>query len=72
MQEKFFVVIPLQSAISVPALRRPAAIFPEDWKSKLICQAYDRASEVGGGALQVFIGCVPNAHYIHCYAHQLS
>lgn len=26
----------------------------------------------GGGALQVFIGCVPNAHYIHCYAHQLS
>lgn len=65
------VICSHSSAISVTALRCPAAIFPEDWKSKLICQAYDRACEMGG-ALQVFMGCVPNAHYIHCFAHQLS
>ncbi|KAM4678573.1 zinc finger MYM-type protein 1-like isoform 1-T2 [Discoglossus pictus] len=47
---------------------------PED-KKKLIAQSYDGASVMRGdeGGVQRKIKDVyPNAHYVHCYAHQLN
>ncbi|XP_039648866.1 zinc finger MYM-type protein 1-like [Perca fluviatilis] len=74
VQERFFEFIPLQSATAesvATALKgRLATVLPEDQKSKLICQAYDGATT---SAVQRKIQDVyPNAHYIHCYAHQLN
>ena len=79
VQERFFEFIPLQSSTSesiATALKeRLAAIIPEDQKSKLICQAYDGASVMRGataGVQRKIKDEYPNAHYIHCYAHQLN
>ncbi|KAJ1179402.1 hypothetical protein NDU88_004636 [Pleurodeles waltl] len=51
-------------------------IFPDNpQKQKLIAQSYDGASVRSGifGGLQEKIRDVyPNAHYVHCYAHQLN
>ncbi|CAL9695642.1 unnamed protein product [Knipowitschia caucasica] len=79
VQERFFEFIPLQSAtsesIAAALSERLAAIIPEDQKSKLICQAYDGASVMRGanaGVQRKIKDVYPNAHYIHCYAHQLN
>ncbi|XP_038157042.1 zinc finger MYM-type protein 1-like [Cyprinodon tularosa] len=79
VQERFFEFIPLQSAtadsITTALLDSLSSIFPDDQRSKLISQAYDGASVMRGAT-----GGVPkkikevyvNAHYVHCYAHQLN
>ncbi|CAM4328207.1 unnamed protein product [Leuciscus chuanchicus] len=79
VQERFFEFIPLQSAtaesIASALKERLASILPEDQKSKLICQAYDGASVMRGataGVQRKVQDVYPNAHYIHCYAHQLN
>ncbi|XP_008273895.1 zinc finger MYM-type protein 1-like [Stegastes partitus] len=79
VQERFFEFIPLRSATSesvATALREClAAIIPEDQKSKLICQAYDGAKVMRGttaGVQRKIKDVYPNAHYIHCYAHELN
>lgn len=79
VQERFLEFIPLQSAtaesIATALKERLAAILPEDQKSKLICQAYDGASVMRGataGVQRKIQDVYPNAHYIHCYAHQLN
>ncbi|XP_061587233.1 uncharacterized protein LOC133452053 [Cololabis saira] len=76
VQERFFEFIPLQSAtaesISSALKERLAAILPEDQRKKLISQTYDGVM-VGATALvhSKIQDVYPNAHYIHCYAHQL-
>ncbi|XP_014873198.1 zinc finger MYM-type protein 1-like [Poecilia latipinna] len=79
VQERFFEFIPLQSAtadsIATALKERLATILPEDQKAKLICQAYDGASVMRGataGVQKKIQDVYPNAHYIHCYAHQLN
>ncbi|XP_051790305.1 zinc finger MYM-type protein 1-like [Erpetoichthys calabaricus] len=79
VQERFFEGISMQSAtadsIATALKERLAAILPEDHKSRLICQAYDGASVMRGakaGVHRKIQDVYPNAHYIHCYAHQLN
>ncbi|XP_063744370.1 zinc finger MYM-type protein 1-like [Eleginops maclovinus] len=79
VQERFFEFIPLQSAtadsITTALLDRLSSILPDDQKSKLISQAYDGASVMRGakGGVQKKVQDVyVNAHYVHCYAHQLN
>ncbi|KAJ8375420.1 hypothetical protein SKAU_G00060000 [Synaphobranchus kaupii] len=78
VQERFFEFIALRSASSesiATALKdRLAVIIPLD-QHKLICQAYDGASVMRGataGVQKKMQDVYPNAHYIHCYAHQLN
>uniref|UniRef100_A0AAV2JWF3 DUF4371 domain-containing protein n=1 Tax=Knipowitschia caucasica TaxID=637954 RepID=A0AAV2JWF3_KNICA len=78
-RKDFFEFIPLQSAtsesIAAALSERLAAIIPEDQKSKLICQVYDGASVMRGanaGVQRKIKDVYPNAHYFHCYAHQLN
>ncbi|XP_053159028.1 uncharacterized protein LOC128347858 [Hemicordylus capensis] len=50
-------------------------VLPEKDREKLVAQSYDGASVVRGepGKVQKMICEVfPNAHYIHCYAHQMN
>ncbi|XP_065117720.1 zinc finger MYM-type protein 1-like [Paramisgurnus dabryanus] len=74
VQERFFAFIPLNSttadSIATALKEHLAVILPEDQKSKLISQAYDGASVMRGVQRKVQ-DVYPNAHYIHCYAHQL-
>ncbi|KAL0151841.1 hypothetical protein M9458_052842, partial [Cirrhinus mrigala] len=77
VQESFFEFIPLRSttadSIATVLKERLAVILPEDQKSKLISQAYDGASVMRGataGVQRKMQDVYPNAHYIHCYAHQ--
>ncbi|KAL0152798.1 hypothetical protein M9458_052521 [Cirrhinus mrigala] len=79
VQERFFEFIPLRSttadSIATVLKERLAVILPEDQKSKLISQAYDGASVMRGataGVQRKMQDVYPNAHYIHCYAHQLN
>lgn len=79
VQERFFEFLPLEDAsadsVATALLDRLGAVIPRDQKTKLISQTYDGARIVGGAA-----GGVPrkvqdvyeNAHYVHCYAHQLN
>ena len=79
VQERFFEFIPLERAtadsIATALLDRLSSILPDDQKSKLIAQAYDGASVMRGatGGVQKKVQDVyVNAHYVHCYAHQLN
>ncbi|KAM3858515.1 zinc finger MYM-type protein 1-like [Diretmus argenteus] len=80
VQERFFEFIPLQSAtadsIATALLGRLSSILPDDQKSKLISQAYDGArvmrGATGGGVQKKVQDVYVNAHYVHCYAHQLN
>ncbi|XP_040189964.1 zinc finger MYM-type protein 1-like [Rana temporaria] len=79
VQERFLEFIPLQSttadSIATALQERLAVILPEDQKHKLISQAYDGASVMRGataGVQKKIQDVYPNAHYIHCYAHQLN
>ncbi|KAK0133198.1 hypothetical protein N1851_031417 [Merluccius polli] len=75
VQERFFEFIPLKSAnaesIATALSERLSGILPEQ-KGKLICQVYDGASVMRGaisGVERRIQDEYPNAHYIHCYAH---
>ncbi|XP_053726658.1 zinc finger MYM-type protein 1-like isoform X1 [Synchiropus splendidus] len=79
VQERFFDFIPLHNPTAATAatalLERLSSILPVHQQSKLIAQAYDGAAVMQGAAggvqlqvKQVYTG----AHYIHCYAHQLT
>ncbi|XP_067249008.1 zinc finger MYM-type protein 1-like isoform X2 [Chanodichthys erythropterus] len=79
VQERFFEFIPLHSAtadsIAAALKERLAVILPENQKSKLISQSYDGASVMRrstAGVQRKIQDVYPNAHYIHCYAHELS
>nr|XP_021325593.1 zinc finger MYM-type protein 1-like [Danio rerio]XP_021329268.1 zinc finger MYM-type protein 1-like [Danio rerio]XP_021330174.1 zinc finger MYM-type protein 1-like [Danio rerio] len=79
VQERFFEFIPLRSStadsISTVLKERLSVILPGDQKNKLISQAYDGASVMRGataGVQKKIQDVYPNAHYIHCYAHQLN
>ncbi|KAL1276105.1 hypothetical protein QQF64_035728 [Cirrhinus molitorella] len=79
VQERFFEFIPLSSttadSIATALKERLAVILPEDRKRKFISQSYDGASVMRGataGVQRKMQDVYPNAHYIHCYAHQLN
>lgn len=79
VQERFFEFIALQSAtsetITTELKDRLLTVLPDEQKNKLICQAYDGASVMRGassGVQKKIHDDYPNAHYIHCYAHQLN
>ncbi|XP_057193943.1 zinc finger MYM-type protein 1-like [Triplophysa rosa] len=79
VQERFFAFIHLHSttadSIATALKEHLTVILPEDQKSKLISQAYDGASVMRGataGVQRKIQDVYPNAHYIHCYAHQLN
>lgn len=63
-------------AISASILNELNLIFPEHCgKEKLIAQSYDGASVMrgaSGGVQKQIRDIYPNAHYVHCYAHQLN
>ncbi|XP_078539195.1 zinc finger MYM-type protein 1-like [Lissotriton helveticus] len=78
--ERFYGFIHLKDSIAetvaTAMLTELDVIFPEhSEKQKLIAQSYDGASVTRGifGGVQKKIQAVyPNAHYVHCYAHQLN
>lgn len=56
-------------------LERLKSLFTDDDKGKLIAQAYNGASAMRGeqaGVQQKVSEHYENAHYLHCYAHQLN
>ncbi|KAJ1203148.1 hypothetical protein NDU88_006942 [Pleurodeles waltl] len=62
--------------ISAAILNELNLILPErSGKEKLIAQSYDGASVMrgaSGGVKKKIRDIYPNAHYVHCYAHQLN
>lgn len=79
IQERFFEFIKLSTAsadaIANALLERLRTILSEGEEKKLIAQAYDGAAVMRGatGGVQRKVQDVfPNAHYVHCYAHQLN
>ncbi|XP_040198165.1 acidic leucine-rich nuclear phosphoprotein 32 family member A isoform X1 [Rana temporaria] len=79
VQERFLEFIPLHlttaDSITTALQERLAVILPGDQKHKLISQAYDGASFMRGataGVQKKIQDVYPNAHYTHCYAHQLN
>ena len=79
VQERFFEFVPIASttasSIAEAILERLNSVFTDDDKCKLIAQAYDGASVMRGeraGVQQKVREEYKNAHYLHCYAHQLN
>lgn len=79
IQERFFEFIPMENAnaesIATVILDRLSALIPPEAKAKLIAQAYDGASVMRGatgGVQKKVLDVYNNAHYVHCYAHQLN
>ncbi|XP_070822084.1 zinc finger MYM-type protein 1-like [Chaetodon trifascialis] len=79
VQERFFEFLPVMDAtsesIASVLLDRLNGLFSEGDREKLIAQAYDRASVMRGeraGVQQKVHAHYKNAHYVHCYAHQLN
>lgn len=79
IQERFFEFINIQNAsadtISSALLERLTSILPDGQKAKLIAQAYDGAAVMRGatgGVQRKIMDVYENAHYVHCYAHQLN
>lgn len=79
VQERFFEFIPIVDAtansISTAILERLDTLLTDQDKAKLIAQAYDGASVMRGkraGVQQKVREHYENAHYVHCYAHQLN
>ncbi|XP_051233811.1 zinc finger MYM-type protein 1-like [Dicentrarchus labrax] len=79
IQEWFFEFISIQSAtadtIATALLERLSTILSHGQKAKLIAQAYDGASVMRGatgGVQRKIVDVYENAHYVHCYAHQLN
>ncbi|XP_042073593.1 zinc finger MYM-type protein 1-like [Haplochromis burtoni] len=79
IQERFFEFIKLPNAcadaITSALSERLRFILPQGQERKLIAQAYDGAAVMRGttGGVQRKIQDIyANAHYVHCYAHQLN
>ncbi|XP_035034439.1 zinc finger MYM-type protein 1-like [Hippoglossus stenolepis] len=79
VQERFFEFIPLQDAngdsIVTSLLERLSTLLPGGRESRLIAQAYDGAAVMRGtkgGVQRKVLEVYGNAHYVHCYAHQLD
>lgn len=79
IQERFFEFIPIENAnaenIAQALLERMSALIPPKDKTKLIAQVYDGASVMRGatgGVQRKVMDVYENAHYVHCYAHQLN
>ncbi|XP_051985508.1 zinc finger MYM-type protein 1-like [Xyrauchen texanus] len=79
VQERFFEFLPISEStsisIAIVLLERLNGLFADDEKVKLIAQAYDGASVMRGekaGVQQKVREHFKNAHYVHCYAHQLN
>lgn len=79
VQERLFEFAPIvttaSNSIADVVLKTLDRIFTGDDKRKLIVQAYDGASVMRGqtGEVQRRVRQeYQNAHYLHCYAHQLS
>ncbi|CAI5694963.1 zinc finger MYM-type protein 1 [Oreochromis niloticus] len=79
IQERFFEFIKLPNAcadaIASALSERLRFILPQGQERKLIAQAYDGAAVMRGttGGVQRKIQDIyANAHYVHCYAHQLN
>ena len=79
VQERFFEFVPLSSStadsIATAIMERLNSLFTEEERGKLIAQAYDGANVMRGekaGVQQKVREHYKNAHYLHCYAHQLN
>ena len=79
VQERFFEFLPVMDAtsesIASVLIDRLNSLFSEGEREKLIAQAYDGASVMRGeraGVQQKVRAHFKNAHYVHCYAHQLN
>lgn len=79
VQERLFEFVPiahtLPDSLADAVLKTLDKVFTDDDKCKLIAQAYDGASGVRGqrGDVQRRVRQdYRNAHYLHCYAHQLN
>lgn len=79
VQERCFEFLPVMDAtseaIASVLLDRLNSLFSEGDREKLIAQAYDGASVMRGeraGVQQKVRAHFKNAHYVHCYAHQLN
>lgn len=60
---------------SLKHLERMSALIPPKDKTKWIAQAYDGASVMRGatgGVQRKVMDVYENAHYVHCYVHQLN
>ncbi|XP_070404461.1 zinc finger MYM-type protein 1-like [Nothobranchius furzeri] len=65
----------MANSIANVLLDRLNSLFPDAHKEKLIAQAYDGASAMRGEPARVQQKVrkhFQNAHYVHCYAHQLN
>ena len=79
VQERFFEFLPISESTSVSIasvlLERLNGLFADNEKVKLIAQAYDGASVMRrekAGVQQKVREHFKNAHYVHCYVHQLN
>ncbi|KAK7885958.1 hypothetical protein WMY93_025579 [Mugilogobius chulae] len=79
VQERFYEFVPLDNAnaesIAEVILERLNLLVPPEDKAKVIAQAYDGASVMrgtSGGVQRKIMDIYHNAHYVHCYAHQLN
>lgn len=79
IQERFFEFLTIQNAnaesIATALLDRLSTILPNGQKNKVIAQTYDGATVMRGstgGVQRKIIDVYKNAHYVHCYAHQLN
>ncbi|KAL2085016.1 hypothetical protein ACEWY4_020534 [Coilia grayii] len=79
VHERCFEFLPLTESTSTSIanviLERLNSLFSDDDREKLIAQAYDGASVMRGekaGVQRKVREHFPNAHYVHCYAHQLN
>lgn len=79
IQEHFFEFLTIQNAnaesIATALLDRLSTILPNGQKNKVIAQTYDGATVMrgsNGGVQRKIIDVYKNAHYVHCYAHQLN
>ncbi|XP_074476999.1 zinc finger MYM-type protein 1-like [Sebastes fasciatus] len=79
VQERFFEYITIQNAtadtIATALMERLSTILPPGQTDKLIAQAYDGAAVMRGatgGVQRKILDVYKNAHYVHCYAHQLN
>ncbi len=79
IQERFFEFFTIQNAnadsIATALLDSLSTILPNGQKNKVIAQTYDGATVMRGSTGRVqrkIMDVCKNAHYIHCYVHQLN
>ena len=65
----------MADSIATAIMERLNSLFAQEERGKLIAQAYDGANVMRGekaGVQQKVREHYKNAHYLHCYAHQLN